>query len=157
MALDQVRFDVFEQEDLRDFNGFLSNPKIVIEKQKLQFVSEPVYEDGSIVEYEERLMLTVLFSKYEEDTNMNNLFKKAILKIVPEYDSNGYESYQRFIKSEFVEVIDEQTAYNGKTAMKLITFFDKHFDINEEFDISQAEAKAKGISFDSDSGQFLIE
>lgn len=155
MGLIQVRFDVFEEGDLARFNELLSNPRIVIEKKNMQFVSvPPTEEDG---EYEERLMLTVLFSKYDEDVNMNNLFKKATLKIVPDYNSNGYINYQKFINSEMIEVIDEVTAYNGKTAMNIVTYIDKRYNINKEFDISLSEADEKGMYFDEESGQFIIE
>lgn len=155
MGLTQVRFDIFEQGDLAEFNELLSNPKIVIEKQTMQFVSVP--PDDPDEEYEERLMLTVLFSKYDEDVNMNNLFKKAILKIVPEYNSNGYIEYQKFIKSEMIEIINETTAYNGKTALNLITYIDKRYNVNREFSINKSEAGEKGMYFDEVSGQFIME
>jgi hypothetical protein len=155
MGLTQVRFDIFEQGDLAEFNELLSNPKIVIEKQTMQFVSVP--PDDPDEEYEERLMLTVLFSKYDEDVNMNNLFKKAILKIVPEYNSNGYIEYQKFIKSEMIEIINETTAYNGKTALNLITYIDKRYNVNREFSINKSEAEEKGMYFDIVSGQFIME
>jgi hypothetical protein len=155
MGLTQVRFDIFEQGDLAEFNELLSNPKIVIEKQTMQFVS--VSPDDPDEEYEERLMLTVLFSKYDEDVNMNNLFKKAILKIVPEYNSNGYIAYQKFIKSEMIEIINETTAYNGKTALNLITYIDKRYNVNREFSINKSEAEEKGMYFDKVSGQFIME
>jgi hypothetical protein len=102
-------------------------------------------------------MLTVLFSKYDEDVNMNNLFKKAILKIVPEYNSNGYIAYQKFIKSEMIEIINETTAYNGKTALNLITYIDKRYNVNREFSINKSEAEEKGMYFDKVSGQFIME
>ena len=158
MGLVQIRFDIFEAGDLGRFNELLSNPKIVIEKQNMKFIS--VFnedEETGETDVEERLMLTVLFSEYDEDIDMNNLFKKAILKIVPDYNSKGYFSYQEFINSKSIEVISEVTAYNGKTAMNLITYIDKNYNINKEFEINQWEEKKKGMHFDKVSQQFILE